>query len=127
MKKIKYKHIKKILKENKLEIESNLSDDEIFLGIKTITNASKDDLSFLSNSKYLNNLKKINAKACLIENKFKNLLPISCKPIVVKDPYLALAIISNLFEDQNLVSNGLISEKSIINSKSKIKCFYYCK
>ena len=121
MKKIKYKDIKKILKENKLEIDSNFPDEEIFFSIKTITNASKNDLSFFSNSKYLNQLKQINAKACLIEDKFKNLLPIKCKPIVVKDPYLALAIISNLFEDQNLVSNGVISEKSTINSKSKIK------
>ncbi len=121
MKTIKYKEIKKILKENKLEIFSNFSDDELFSSIKTISNATYNDLSFFSNSKYLNDLKKIKAKACIIESSFEKFLPKKCKPIIVKDPYLALAIISNLFNNQNLISNGIISNKSYINSKTKIK------
>ena len=30
----------------------------------------------------------------------KNYLPKNCEPIIVKDPYLALALISNLFNDE---------------------------
>ncbi len=117
---IKYKDIKKLLIQNSLELDSNISDEEVFLSIKTIANSSENDLSFFTNSKYLNDLKQTKAKACLIENQFKKYLPIQCKPIVLKDPYLALALISNLFNDQNFKSNGIISKKSNINSKSII-------
>ena len=70
MKKIKYKEIKEILKKNSLEVNSNISDDEIFSSIKTISNSSDKDLSFFSNQRYLDSLKNIKAKACLIENKY---------------------------------------------------------
>ena len=120
MKKIKYIEIKNLLEENSLEIKSEISNDEIFLNIKTISNSSIDDLSFFSNLKYLNDLKNIKAKACLIEDKYIEFLPKNCKPIIVKDPYLALALITNVFNKEIYKSNGVISKNSIINSKSKI-------
>ncbi len=121
MKIIKYKYIKDLLIKNSIEVNSKISDDEEFLSIKTILNASNKDLSFFSNSKYLNDLKKTKAKACLVENKFMKYLPKDCIPIEISDPYLGLALISNLFNDQNLSSNGLISNNSSIDPSSKIK------
>ena len=99
MKKIKYIEIKEILEKNSLEVKSTISNEEIFLSLKTISNSSANDLSFFSNNKYLNDLKKIKAKACLIQEKFTKYLPDNCYPIIVKDPYLALAFVSNLFND----------------------------
>ena len=121
MKKIKYIEIKEILEKNSLEVNSNVSENEIFFNLKTISNSSENDLSFFSNIRYLNNLKQIKAKACLIEEKFINYLPDNCYPIIVKDPYLALAIISNLFNDENFQSNGIISKNTSIDSNSKIE------
>ena len=121
LKKIKYKDIKNKLIENSLEVFSNISDDDTFSSIKTITNSSDSDLSFFSNLKYLADLKKTKAKACLIENQFTKHLPNECKPIIVNDPYLALALISNLFNDQNIIYKGIISKKSSIDSKSIIE------
>ncbi len=120
MKKIKYKEIKEILKKNSLEVESNISDEEIFLSLKSISNSSENDLSFFSNIRYLNVLKKIKAKACLIEEKFINYLPDNCYPIIVIDPYLALAFVSNLFNSEVLKSNGIISTNTSIDSNCKI-------
>ncbi len=120
MKTIKYIDIKNLLSKNSIVVNSKIYDEEEFLSIKTISNASKKDLSFFSNSKYLNELKKTNAKACLIEDKFIKYLPSLCKPIILDDPYLALALISNLFNDQVLRSNGIISKNSSIDSKSII-------
>ncbi len=120
MKKIKYKEIKELLNINSVEIISNISDNEIFSSVKTIINATEKDLTFFSNQRYLNDLKSIKAKACLIENKYKDHLPKNCKPIIVNDPYLALALISNLHNDDNFKSNGIISENAIVNSKSKL-------
>jgi len=120
LKKIKYSQIKELLKEHLLEINSDIDDDECFTSIKTISNSTHNDLSFLSNIKYLNNLNKIQAKACLIEKKYLHFLPKSCKPIIVNDPYLALALLSNIFNDSNLSSNGNISNQTSINKDSKV-------
>ena len=120
MKKIKYKEIKELLNKNSLEIISNISDDEIFSSVKTISNASDKDLSFFSNQRYLDSLKNIKAKACLIENKYKEHLPKNCEPIIVKDPYLALALISNLQSEDSFKSNGILSKYAIVNSQSNL-------
>ena len=120
MKKIKYIDIKKILEENSIEITSDIPDNEIFLSIKTAKNSTNKDLSFFSNIKYLNDLKNTDAKACLIENKFINYLPKNCEPIIISDSYLALALVSNLFNDEVIKSNGIISKNSIIYSSSKV-------
>ncbi len=120
MKKIKYLHIKKIFEKNLIEVNAKISDEEIFSSIKTIQNSKSNDLSFFSNQKYLSQLKKIKAKACLIEDKFVKFLPKNCIPIIVKDPYYALAIISNMFNNHILKSNGTISNSSSIHSHTKI-------
>ena len=120
MKKIKYKEIKELLNKNSLEIISNISDNEIFSSVKTISNASDKDLSFFSNQRYLDSLKNIKAKACLIENKYKEHLPKNCEPIIVKDPYLALALISNLQSEDSFKSNGILSKNAIVNSQSNL-------
>ena len=120
MKKIKYKEIKELLNKHSLEIISNISDDEIFSSVKTISNASDKDLSFFSNQRYLDSLKNIKAKACLIENKYKQHLPKNCEPIIVKDPYLALALISNIQSEDSFKSNGILSKNAIVNSQSNL-------
>ena len=121
LKKIKYIDIKKIFDTNSLEVKSNISDNEYFSSIRSLSNSTSEDLSFFSNFKYINDLKNITAKACLIEEKFTELLPKNCKPIIVKDPYLALALISNIFIEEDLKSNGVISDNSSIHSNSIIK------
>ncbi len=119
-KKIKFSDIKILLKDNSIDVKSEISEDEIFLSIRTISNATDKDISFFSNQKYLSDLKKIKAKACLIENKFAEFLPKNCKPIIVNDPYLALALISNIFNNELLRSNGIISSNTNISEETKI-------
>ena len=85
-----------------------------FSSIKTISNASDKDLSFFSNQRYLDSLKNIKAKACLIENKYKEHLPKNCEPIIVKDPYLALALISNLFLMMIILNQMVLLSKNTI-------------
>ena len=121
MKKIKYIEIKKILEKNSLKVSSELSENEIFSNLKTISNSSENDLSFFSNIRYLNDLKKIKSKACLIEKKFISYLPKNCYPIIVEDPYLALALVSNLFNNETFASNGIVSNDTSIDSNSKIE------
>ena len=120
MKKIKYYEIRNILENHSLDIQSNMSDDEIFYSIKTTSNASNKDLSFFSNIKYLNDLKNTKAKACIIEKKYLEFLPKHTSPVIVNNPYLSLALISGIFANENLKSNGSISKNSFISANSKL-------
>ncbi len=120
MKQIRFLEIKNILKHHSIEVISDISDDEKFDNIKTIANSTNKDLSFFSNIKYLNDLKKTKAKACLIEDKYKDLLPKSCKHILLEDPYLALAILSKNLNTNNLKSNGIISRNSLIDKNATL-------
>ena len=119
-KKIKYLDIKNVLENNSIEVISEISEDENFSSIKTIANSTDKDISFFSNQKYLNDLKIIKAKACLIQKQFVEFLPKNCKPIIVSDPYLALALISNIFNDEVFKSNGVISKNTNIFKSAKI-------
>ena len=111
MKRIKFSEIKKILAVNSIEAVSNLPDNESFLSLRSISKSTVNDLSFFSNIKYLDDLKNIEAKACLINKKYIDFLPKNCHPIIVSDPYYALALISNIFNSEVLNSNGIISKK----------------
>ena len=120
MKNIKYSDIKKILEDNGLNVNSDLSENETFSDIKTIVNSTANDLSFFSNQRYINDLKNIKAKACLINNKYAGFLPKNCEPIITQDPYLALALITSIYNVEKLKSNGKISNNSEINFNSKL-------
>ncbi len=119
MKNIKFIDIKNILEKNSLEVISKISSNEIFNEIKTLANSTENDITFFSNKKYLNDLKKTGAKACFIQKEYAIYLPQNCLPIIVEDPYFALALISSLFNNESIQSNGIISKNSIINSSSK--------
>ena len=120
LKKISYLKIKEILENNSIIVDSKIDNNEIFSAIKSTVNSSNKDLSFFTNAKYLEELKNIKAKACLIEKKFIEFLPENCLPIIVNDPYLSLALISKLFDNDELKSNGIISKNSIVSLKSKL-------
>ncbi len=120
MKKIKYCDIKNCFRKNLIEVKSNLNDEVFFLGIKSILNSTSDDLSFFSNIKYIESLKKTNSKACLIQKDYTKYLPNNCEPIIVKDPYFAFASLTHLFSNQNNQSNGTISKEVLIKENSKI-------
>ncbi len=120
MKKISYKEIKNKLSNQSIELKSNIDLSETFLGIKPISVANANELSFFSNKKYLSDLKNCRAKACIINEKNSKYLPKKCYSIIVNNPYLAFAHLSELFYDNKLISNGIISNAVNINSYSKI-------
>ena len=120
MRKIKFSQIKSILQSNKIDVQSNIDFDSIFFDIQPLSEATINDLSFFTNPKYLSDLKSCKAKACIISEKFRNYLPSNCKPIIVDDPYLVLAYLIELFHDETIKSNGLISINANIDKSAKI-------
>ena len=75
----------------------------MFSNINIISNSSNNDLSF-SNNRYLNDLKNIKAKACIINEDYIKFLPNNCKPIIAEILFI-LALISDIFSE---LSNKLL-------------------
>ncbi len=122
MKKIKYFEIRKKLESQLIKVDSEIADEVFFDKVNSISNANKDDLTFISNIKYLDTLKTCKAKACLINLEYINYLPKNCKPIIVENPYLALANLTELFNNNNINnSNGKKSKLSFVDGNSTIK------
>ena len=119
-KEIKYSEIIKKLNDLNISISSKIEKDTIFSNIKSISKANKNDLSFFSNIKYINELKKIKAKGCLISEKYIEYLPKNCFALVVDDPYYVFAQLSKIFLHTPVFSNGEISKNTHINNDSII-------
>ena len=116
IKKKNFQIIKNLLKKNSIEFDTTLDLNAIFDNINSLNNSTSNDLTFFHNSKYLNQLKETKAKACLIQKQYLSYLNQNCIPIIVKDPYLTYAIISNLFCPP-VISNGLINNTAKISNE----------
>jgi UDP-3-O-[3-hydroxymyristoyl] glucosamine N-acyltransferase len=114
-----FKNIKNYLKDNNIDLKSELSDDELFDNFKSISKSTENDLTFFN--KNISNIFIINtkAKACIINEDNKYLLPKSTKPIVVNDVYKVFSYLTNFFTEE-IVSTGIISSLSSINRDVKL-------
>ena len=115
IKNINFENIKSFLNNNSIEFETNLDINTIFNTISSIDKSNSNDLTFFHNNKYLNLLKTTKANACLIQRKHISYLNHQCFPIIVNDPYLVYASITNLLCPDN-ISNGQIHKSSLISN-----------
>lgn len=108
--------IKNFLSNNNIDIITNFNDNEIISNLGSLHNATPNDLTFFTSKKDILLLKNIKAKGCIIDKNNSKFLNTHCKYIIVENPYLAFAYLSNLFYNKN-ISNGLISKKANIHNK----------
>ena len=111
--KINFNALKIFLKKNSVVLETTLDENITFNNINSIDKSSPDDLTFFHNIKYSSQLKNTKAKACFIQKKYIPYLNQNCIPIIVNDPYLAYALISN-FLSISEESNGQIHNNTHI-------------
>jgi len=109
----------KYFSNNNIIIKSSLSDNELISGISSLEKAEKNQIAFFENTKFINYLKNTNAKACFIRNEFVDLLPNTCLPIIVDNPYLCFAYTTNFFYLKRKTT-GKISINSSIHQNASI-------
>ena len=120
MNKFYFKDIKNYLLKHSVNIISKLDRNVIFEAISTLQDANENDLTFFHNTKYLNDLNNTKARACFIEDKYTKYLNKTCIPIIVADPHLAYALVTNYILP-TLQSNGIIDSTSIIDKNSALE------
>lgn len=99
---------------NKLGLEYNQNSDTEVQALNTLKNASSSELSFFENPKYIDELKNTKAYAVLVSAKFAKDVPDNTIAIVVENPYLELAYLSEEFQ------KPLRSKKTITNIESSV-------
>lgn len=91
--------------------------------MSTLKEAQKNDISFVSNAKYIKDIQSSHAGAIIVDKTTKDFIPNSCVALVVENPYWAMATLSKYFapmiEDESL-SEPQIGEGSIISPKAEI-------
>lgn len=88
-------------------------------GVAPIGQANDNDLTFLSNAKYINDLKNTKAKACIIHAKHLSKLPKTALALLSENPYASYAQIASALHTTNN-NDGKISQHATIDSTAII-------
>jgi len=84
--------------------------------INDTKNAKEGEITFFSDKKFLDDLKNTKASFVLIREQDANYLPKSAKAVIVDDPYLAFALLSQEFAPKK----DIISKNVVIGNGCKI-------
>jgi len=105
-----------------LKCDFNGNDFEV-KAMNTLVDASENELSFVSNAKYVKDIKNSKAGAIIVDEKTKNEVPDGCVSLVVDEPYWSMAILSKYFapeiEDESL-GLAIVGEGSKISPKAEL-------
>lgn len=97
--------------------------DREISGMNALKDASEDEVSFVSNEKYVKDIQGTKAAAVIVPESLVGYIPDGCVPLIVKNSYWSMAILSKYFapdiEDEKL-PNAQIGEGSKISSKAEI-------
>lgn len=91
--------------------------------MNTLKEASSTEISFVSNSKYINDIKNSKAGAIIVDNATKDYVQNDCVALVVDSAYWQMATLSKYFapsiEDDSLAA-AQVGEGSNVSSKAEI-------
>lgn len=110
------------------ELPRKTSPNKNIKGIAVLRDANSDEVSFFHNIKYIDDLAKTRAYACIIREEHAHLVPKKVIPIIVKEPYYALAIMLHIFYelknvtkyDDDLQAESYISRSAVVSETAKI-------
>ncbi|WP_320034050.1 UDP-3-O-(3-hydroxymyristoyl)glucosamine N-acyltransferase [Halarcobacter sp.] len=98
-------------------------------GLNTLLDSNENELTFLENKKYINDLENTKAAAVLVKKEFASKVPKTSIALVCEEPYLNLAYASKLFapkiieeqgDDCIVGSNTIIMPNVYLGKNSKI-------
>ncbi|MEA1916389.1 MAG: UDP-3-O-(3-hydroxymyristoyl)glucosamine N-acyltransferase [Campylobacterota bacterium] len=109
-----------IAKEIGLEF---LGDDVEITGLNTLQNATQEEISFVNGDKYLDDIANSSAAAVIVEQKFVDKLPSTCRALISDEPYLKMALASKFFAPKlidNSLEKPLIGKDCYISEKAEL-------
>ena len=91
-KKMDYARLEDIIFLTKSSVIGEYDKDKKFYGISTFKNANENELSFLINPKYIEDLKKTKAGAVFVKEKFADKVPEGVVALINEDPHFAYTL-----------------------------------
>ncbi len=91
--------------------------------MNTLRDASKSEISFVANSKYIKEIQNTNAGAIIVDKNTKEFVPNGCVALVVESPYWEMATLSKYFAppiEDNTLAEPQIGEGSSVSPKAEI-------
>ena len=89
--------------------------------IRGLKEATTTDISFFTNPKYKEDLKSTNAGICILQEKYKQYLPLNTIGIFVDNPHFAYTLLLiEFYQVPSFIINPNISEKANIDRTAKI-------
>ena len=95
----------------------NNQDEIEITGLNTLLDSNENQLTFLENKKYINDLKDTKAAAVLVTRENANEVPVGTIALICDEPYLNLAKVSKLFAPNVVEMDG---EKPLIGGGTKV-------
>jgi UDP-3-O-[3-hydroxymyristoyl] glucosamine N-acyltransferase len=95
----------------------NNQEEKEITGLNTLLDSNENQLTFLENKKYINDLKNTKAAAVLVTKENINEVPAGTIALICDEPYLNLAKISKLFAPNVIEMDG---EKPIVGGGTKV-------
>ena len=95
----------------------NNQDEIEITGLNTLLDSNENQLTFLENKKYINDLKNTKAAAVLVTSENANEVPVGTIALICDEPYLNLAKVSKLFAPNVVEMDG---EKPLIGGGTKV-------
>jgi UDP-3-O-[3-hydroxymyristoyl] glucosamine N-acyltransferase len=111
--------LEEIAKVSGAEIHLALDRNQAFAGVAPIDSASADEVTFLSNKKYCDDLAKSTAGACIMSKDTISKAPQNMAILLSDNPYAAYAKLASAFYPVTNY-NGKISDKAFISKSSVI-------
>jgi len=105
--------LQEIAKTLELECDSKIE----ISGLNTLKDSNKNELTFLENKKYINDLENTKASVVLVKEEHASSVPDGTIALICEEPYLALAKISKLFAPNIIEIDG---EKPKIGDGTKV-------
>ena len=112
--------IKQLADLSDITLHSSLIDNEI-LDIKNLFDANKSDITFFHSKKYENIAANTKASFCITTKNLIDILPDTCKPLIVENVLIATAKITKIFYPNAVTDNFDIEAKDILVTQFKNK------
>lgn len=98
-------------------------EDKNICSMNTLKDATDNELSFVSNTKYIKDIAHSNAAAIIVDAKTKEFVPASSIALVVDNPYWQMAVLSKSFApplENDSLASPIIGKGSNISAKAEI-------
>ena len=115
--------LRRVIRE--LSLKQKINKKILISDVRDIKNAKKNHITFFTNSKYLELLKKTTATAIIIAEKFKKYVPKKTFSITSQNPELDFAKVSNLFYPESYFSKISYENLDLQSIKKKYKNYIF--